>query len=140
MLPFKDTSAHKLEQPLAEGLAEQVIGALTAHGQVRVLARATSFQFDSPDALQPLAEQRFVTHVLGGELSRSAQRVSLSLHLHGLPRLRLVWQEALEVELADLSRIEVGRVREFGAVLLGLALWRRLGRHEFLESFIELGR
>jgi DNA-binding winged helix-turn-helix (wHTH) protein/tetratricopeptide (TPR) repeat protein len=107
VLPFKDTSAHKLEQPLAEGLAEQVIGALTAHGQVRVLARATSFQFDSPDALQPLAEQRFVTHVLGGELTRSAQRVSLSLHLHGLPRLRLVWQQALEVELADLSRLAV---------------------------------
>lgn len=107
VLPFKDTSAHKLEQPLAEGLAEQVIGALTAHGQVRVLARATSFQFDSPDALQPLAEQRFVTHVLGGELTRSAQRVSLSLHLHGLPRLRLVWQQALEVEVADLSRLAV---------------------------------
>ena len=105
VLPFKDTSAHKLEQPLAEGLAEQVIGALTAHGQVRVLARATSFQFDSPDALQPLAEQRFVTHVLGGELTRSAERVSLSLHLHGLPPLRLVWQQALEVELAELSRL-----------------------------------
>lgn len=107
VLPFKDTSAHKLEQPLAEGLAEQVIGALTTHGEVRVLSRATSFQFDSPDALQPLAEQRFVTHVLGGELTRSAQRVSLSLHLHGLPRLRLVWQQALEVEVADLSRLAV---------------------------------
>lgn len=105
VLPFKDTSAHKLEQSLAEGLAEQVIGALAAHGQVRVLSRATSFQFESPDALLPLAEQRFVTHVLGGELTRSAQRVSLNLHLHGLPRQRLVWREALEVELTDLSRL-----------------------------------
>ncbi|MFM8419604.1 MAG: hypothetical protein ACKOEQ_05705 [Verrucomicrobiota bacterium] len=33
-------------------------------------------------------------------------------------------------ELADLSRIEVGRVREFGSVFLGLALGRRLGLHE----------
>ena len=32
-------------------------------------------------------------------------------------------------ELADLSRTEVGRVREFGSVFLGLALWRRLGLH-----------
>lgn len=105
VLPFQDTSAHKLEQPLAEGLAEQVIGALAAHGEVRVLSRATSFQFNTPEALLPLAEQRFVTHVLAGELTRSAQRVSLRLHLHGLPRQRLVWQEALEVELADLSRL-----------------------------------
>jgi DNA-binding winged helix-turn-helix (wHTH) protein/tetratricopeptide (TPR) repeat protein len=105
VLPFKDTSAYKLEQPLAEGLAEQVIGALAAHGQVRVLSRATSFQFETPDALLPLAEQRFVTHVLGGELTRTAERLSLNLHLHGLPRQRLVWREALEVELADLSRL-----------------------------------
>ena len=43
-------------------------------------------------------------------------------------------------ELADLSRIEVGRVREFGSVFLGLALWRRLGLHELLESLIEPSR
>ncbi|MFM8445976.1 MAG: IS1634 family transposase, partial [Actinomycetota bacterium] len=43
-------------------------------------------------------------------------------------------------ELADLSRIEVGRVREFGSVFLGLALWRRLGLHELLESLLPPGR
>jgi transposase len=43
-------------------------------------------------------------------------------------------------ELADLSRIEVGRVREFGSVFLGLALWRRLGLHTLLESLLEPGR
>jgi hypothetical protein len=41
-------------------------------------------------------------------------------------------------ELADQSRIEVGRVREFA--FLGLALWRRLGLHQLLESLIEPGR
>lgn len=105
VLPFQDTSAHKLEQPLADGLAEQVIGALASHAQVRVLSRATSFQFSSPDALLPLAEQHFVTHVLAGELTRSQSRLSLSLRLHGVPRQRLLWHEALEVELADLSRL-----------------------------------
>ena len=43
-------------------------------------------------------------------------------------------------ELADLSGIEVGRVREFGSVFLALALWRRLGLHELLGSLIEPGR
>lgn len=105
VLPFQDTSAHKLEQTLADGLAEQVIGALARHAQVRVLARATSFQFSSPEALRPLAEQRFVTHVLAGELTRGAARLSLNLHLHGLPQQRLVWQQALEVPLAELSRL-----------------------------------
>lgn len=105
VLPFQDTSAHKLEQPLAEGLAEQVIGALTSQGQVRVLSRATSFQFNNPAGLLPLAEQHFVTHVLAGELTRTPNRLSLGLRLHGLPRQQLLWQAALEVELADLSRL-----------------------------------
>ncbi|MEO6278380.1 winged helix-turn-helix domain-containing protein [Roseateles sp.] len=120
VLPFQDTSAHKLEQPLADGLAEQVIGALASHRQVRVLSRATSFQFHSPDALLPLAEQRFVTHVLGGELARTATRLALNLRLHGLPGQRLLWQEALEVELADLSRLAL-RVANHALLALGAA-------------------
>jgi len=43
-------------------------------------------------------------------------------------------------ELADLSRLSVERVREFGSVFLGLALWRRLGLHELLGELIEPGR
>ena len=43
-------------------------------------------------------------------------------------------------ELADLGRIEVGRVREFGSVFLALALWRRLGLNQILNSLIEPGR
>lgn len=43
-------------------------------------------------------------------------------------------------ELADLRGIEVGRVREFGSVFLALALWRRLGLHELLNSLVEPGR
>lgn len=105
VLPFQDTSAHKLEQPLADGLAEQVIGALASHAQVRVLSRATSFQFKTPDALVPLSEQSFVTHALAGELTRSKSRLSLRLSLHGLPGQRLVWHEVLSVDLAELSRL-----------------------------------
>jgi len=43
-------------------------------------------------------------------------------------------------ELADLSKLSVERVREFGSVFLALALWRRLGLHELLGELIEPGR
>lgn len=43
-------------------------------------------------------------------------------------------------ELADLSKLKIERAREFGSVFLALALWRRLGLHELLNSLIELGR
>lgn len=40
----------------------------------------------------------------------------------------------------DLRGLRVERVREFGNVYLGLALWRRLGLHELLGGLIESGR
>lgn len=43
-------------------------------------------------------------------------------------------------ELADLSKLKIERAREFGSVFLALALWRRLGLHELLNSLIEPGR
>lgn len=43
-------------------------------------------------------------------------------------------------ELADLGNLRVERVREFGSVYLALALWRRLGLHQLLESLLPAGK
>ncbi len=40
----------------------------------------------------------------------------------------------------DLGGVRVERVREFGQVYLGLALWRRLGLHRLLKEIIEPGQ
>jgi len=40
----------------------------------------------------------------------------------------------------NLKGIRVERVREFGKVYLGLALWRRLGLHEFFQAHARQGR
>jgi hypothetical protein len=42
-------------------------------------------------------------------------------------------------ELVDVHGVRVERGRDFGAVYLGLALWRRLGLHTLLERLIEPG-
>jgi hypothetical protein len=42
-------------------------------------------------------------------------------------------------ELVDVRGVRVERGRDFGAVYLGLALWRRLGLHTLLERLIEPG-
>lgn len=43
-------------------------------------------------------------------------------------------------ERADLARLRVERVRDFGAPYLALSLWRRLGLDELLNKLIEPGR
>ncbi len=64
----------------------------------------------------------------------SSRQPDLTLGVSGPESKSSAW------ELTDLSGIEVGRVREFGSVFLGLALWRRLGLHQLLESLIEPGQ
>src|SRR5262245_44633030 len=51
------------------------------------------------------------------------------------------WEEApAQWAQVDLRGVRVERVREFGQVYLGLALWRRLGLHQRLQEIIEAGR
>ena len=40
----------------------------------------------------------------------------------------------------DLSRVSIERLRHFGNVYLALALWRRLGLHEFFDDVMTQGR
>ena len=42
--------------------------------------------------------------------------------------------------VADLAGLRVGRVRDFGEVWLGLALWHRLGLHKLMASLVEPGK
>ena len=49
-------------------------------------------------------------------------------------------QEPPKWAQVDLRGVRVERVREFGKAYLGLAIWRRLGLHEFFERHVRVGR
>jgi len=56
-------------------------------------------------------------------------------------QLGQAWEETpAQWAQVDLRGVRVERVREFGQVYLGLALWRRLGLHHLLKELIEPGR
>lgn len=63
--------------------------------------------------------------------------------LDGKPRELDLFDEAgTEVPgwaTVDVSRVSVERLRQFGNVYLGLALWRRLGLGEFFEEQVDVG-
>ncbi|MBY0234156.1 MAG: winged helix-turn-helix domain-containing protein [Burkholderiaceae bacterium] len=105
VLPFDDVSPKALEQPLADGLAESVIGALSRHQQIRVASRSTSFQFRSAQALAPQAKQLAVTHVLWGELRRWQQGLQLKLSLYRAVDSEVLWHQVLESPAAALGSL-----------------------------------
>ena len=72
-----------------------------------------------------------IADLLEGRSPASAQG-ELGQELAGEPQPQ--WAQV------DLQGVRVERVREFGHVYLGLALWRRLGLHTALRELIEPGR
>lgn len=119
VLPFDDASPKALEQPMADGLAESVIGALSQHQQIRVAARSTSFQYRSPQALAPQAGQLAITHVLGGELRRWQQGLQLKLSLHRAADSELLWRQVLDAPPAALASLALSAAN---AALQGLGV------------------
>ena len=49
-------------------------------------------------------------------------------------------QPAAQWEVANVAALRVGRVRDFGEVWLGLALWHRLGLGKLIGSLVEPGK
>jgi hypothetical protein len=68
--------------------------------------------------------------MLDGGVKRNVQ---LELGAEPLPPVAPCWREI------DLSGVRVERIRQFGRVYLGLALWRRLGLHTLLAELIPGG-
>jgi transposase len=66
-----------------------------------------------------------------------APRSEVPGDLFGLPSVPAPPPQWAQV---DLSRVRVERVRQFGQVYLALALWRRLGMHDFLAAHLQPGR
>jgi hypothetical protein len=58
----------------------------------------------------------------------------LELTATGSPASVPCWREV------DVSAVRVERLRQFGRVYLGLALWRRLGLHTLLQELLPAGR
>lgn len=104
VLPFVDLSPGGIEVPLAEGLADDVSGALAQHPQIRVAARSSTVQVQRA-SLSEVGAQLNVTHVLTGELFRTRERVRVTARLMGVGETSPLWFEVLERPVDDLAKI-----------------------------------
>ena len=97
VLPFDDISPGGVEQPIADGLAGEVIGVLTRHKQVRVSAASSAFQFrHTALPLGEVGRQLGVTHVLDGTVFRTKEQVRLTVRLRAVADEEVVWHDAFQ--------------------------------------------
>ena len=82
VLPFADMSPARDQDYLCEGLAEELINALTRIDGLHVASRTASFQFRSPGAdIQAVGRQLGVGTLLEGSVRKSDNRLRVTVQL-----------------------------------------------------------
>jgi len=107
VMPFANLSADPENEYFSDGLAEEILNALSGIAQLRVAARTSSFYFKGRNTnLQEIARNLRVAHIVEGSVRRVANRVRVTAKLIDVRNGFQLWSERYERELADVFEIQ----------------------------------
>jgi len=107
VLPFENMSGDPEQEYFADGIAEDIITALSRFSWFFVIARNSSFSYKgtSPD-VRKVAEELGVQYVLEGSVRKAANRVRITAQLIDALTGRHVWAERYDRELDDIFAVQ----------------------------------
>lgn len=107
VLPFVDMSEGRDQQYLSDGITEEILDQLAKAGDLRVIARTSSFLFrEQPVDVPLIADKLGVSHVLEGSVRRSGNRVRVTAQLVDTASNSHVWSETYDRTLGDVFAVE----------------------------------
>lgn len=107
VLPFKSMSSDQQNDYFSEGLAEDLINALTRLRGLRVASRTASFRFRGPDLdLNQIGRQLNVDSLLEGSVRRAGNRLRISVQLVDVNNGHTLWSERYDREISDIFEVQ----------------------------------
>lgn len=107
VLPFANISADKDNEYFSDGLAEEILNALTQLPGLRVIARASAFSFKGREnAIAEIGQKLQVTSVLHGSVRRAGNRIRVSAQLINVSDESQLWSERYDREMRDVFDIQ----------------------------------
>ncbi len=107
VLPFLNLSSDKENEYFSDGLAEEIINALTRIPNLRVTARTSAFVFrGAQEDVRKIGETLNVASVLEGSVRKSGNRVRISVQLIGVAEGNNLWSERYDREMTDVFEIQ----------------------------------
>ena len=107
VLAFADMSAAKDQDWFCDGIAEEILNALTPLEGLRVAARTSAFSFKGKgDDLRTIGEKLNVTTVLEGSVRRAGDRVRITVQLSDVANGFQLWSERYDRELKDIFDVQ----------------------------------
>ncbi len=107
VLPFRNLSTDEEQEYFADGITEDIIGALSRFQWLFVIARNSSFAFKgkSPD-LRAVSEALGVRYVLDGSIRRAASRVRISGQLTDTASEANIWSNRFDGVIDDIFELQ----------------------------------
>jgi serine/threonine protein kinase/tetratricopeptide (TPR) repeat protein len=107
VLPFQNLSADSDKEFFGDGLAEEILNALSQVEGLRVAARTSSFSFKGRTTeLAEIGAKLRVSTVLDGSVRRSGNRVRVTVQLVDTSTGYQRWSERYDREMADIFDVQ----------------------------------
>ena len=101
VLPFVDLSPEGDQEYFSDGIAEEILNALTRVGGLKVASRTSAFGFKGQEALSmPLIAKKLqVRHVLEGSVRKSGNTIRITAQIIDAAADQHLWSESYDREL-----------------------------------------
>jgi len=107
VLPFANMSAEKENEYFSDGLAEEIINALTRLPGLRVIARTSSFSFRGKEVdVREIGAKLNVDNILEGSVRKAGNRIRVTAQLVSAADGSHHWSERYDREMTDVFAIQ----------------------------------
>ena len=112
VLPFANLSADRENEYFSDGLAEEIINALTQLPGLKVTARTSSFAFRGKEVdIREIAARLNVEHILEGSVRRAGTRIRVTAQLVSAADGYHLWSERYDRDMTDVFAIQEDMAR-----------------------------
>ena len=107
VLPFVDLSEGRNQEYFSDGLAEELIDRLARTGDLRVIARTSSFQFKGRNEdVRQIARKLGVASVLEGSVRKAGSTIRVTAQLIRGSDGSHLWSQTYDRDLTDVFRVQ----------------------------------
>ena len=134
VLPFANLSADKEQEYFCDGMAEEIINALSQVAGLRVVARTSAFAFkDRHEDVREIGRILNVDNLLEGSVRQSGNRLRITAQLVKVSDGYHLWSERYDREMEDIFSIQddisLSIVGQLKGALFGKERATSAGRH-----------
>jgi serine/threonine protein kinase/tetratricopeptide (TPR) repeat protein len=107
VLPFLDMSPQKDQEYFCDGMAEELINALTQIPGLRVVSRTSSFQFKGRlDDVRTIGQRLGVASLLEGSVRTAGERMRIGARLTSVADGYQLWSSQFDREMEDVFAVQ----------------------------------